>query len=71
MYFIAKLKTAKGRFLLSGERGQGGFDGWKIHDARQAKYGNKPDPDTGLYLNEMHRYISESDIASIKPFVKE
>ncbi len=43
MLFIAKLNNAKGRFLLSGEKGQGGFDGWKIHDARQAKYGNKPD----------------------------
>lgn len=69
MYYIAKLKHRTGRYLLSGEIGEGGFDAWKIHDARQAKYGNKPDAHTGLYLNEMHCYVSESDVQSLKPFV--
>lgn len=66
-YFIARFAHAKGRYLVEREAG-GYYGGQRIHDARQARYGNRPDPATGLYLNEMYRSFSASELVSIRPF---
>lgn len=65
--FIARFKNVKGRFLVSDHDCPGGYGGQKILNARQEKYGNKPDPASGLYLDEMYRVFSASEVESIKP----
>jgi hypothetical protein len=68
--YIARFKHAPGRYLVEHEGG-GSYGGQKIMNRRQEKYGNHPDPATGLYLHEMYRCFSTSELISIKPFVRE
>lgn len=64
--YVATFKNARGRYLV--ERAGNGYEGQKIHDARQEKYGNKPDSETGLYLGEMWRWHATEDLKSLKEF---
>lgn len=65
--YIARFKWTKGRYLVTKDAG-GGFGGQKILNARQEKYGNHPDPQSGLYLDEMYRSFSPNDVESLKAF---
>lgn len=70
--FIAKFKRAKGRYLVQSDSDYAvcGYEGQKILNKKQEKYGNKPDPQTGLYLDEMWRSFGCDEVTSIKPFKK-
>ena len=62
--FVATFKSAKGRYLVSFDGT--GYAGQRIADSRQLKYGNPPDSQTGLWLNEMWRTFSSSDLLTIR-----
>jgi hypothetical protein len=65
--YVARFRHAPGRYLV--ERDGTGFTGRRIHDRRQlTKHGNPPDPETGLWLNEMSGWYLASDLISLKPF---
>lgn len=69
--YIATFKSATGRYLVEdlaqtwAEAGRA-YGGQRIADARQEKYGNHPDPVSGLYLYESYRTFSASDLKSIR-----
>lgn len=65
--FVAKFQGTKGRYLVTDEGGT--YGGQKIRDARQEKYGNKPDEYTGLYLDENYRIFGKWEVVSIREFV--
>lgn len=63
--YIAKFKNVPGKYLVSGDTGPG-YQGQKILDARQEKFGNKPDSPSGFYLDEKSRMFSASEVESIE-----
>lgn len=62
--YIARFKHAKGRYLVTTDGY--GFQGQKIASARQERYGNKPDPVSGLYLYESHCMFGRDELVSLK-----
>ena len=69
MFFVARIKNVRGRWLLEGDSdSEPGYEARKIHDSRQwTKYHNPADARTGLWLNEMTRYFSRGEIVSMRP----
>jgi hypothetical protein len=62
--FVARFKGAPGRYLVSSDADS--YSGQRILDRRQLAHGNLPDRRTGLFLNEMTRTFSLSDLLSIR-----
>jgi hypothetical protein len=62
--YIATFKYSKWRWFVT-ETG-GGYEGVRIHDARQLKYGNKPDAETGLFLGEQFGYFGHGEVKTLK-----
>lgn len=68
-YYVARFKGTKGRYLVA-EEAPGSYGGQRILDRRQEKYGNPPDPATGLYLHEAYRSFDAREVVRIQPFVR-
>lgn len=68
-FFVARFQYARGRYLVE-HVGPHMYEGQRILDRRQENYDNKPDAETGLYLNEMCRVFDARELVSIKPFVR-
>jgi len=62
--FIAKFSGCNGRYAVN--RDGFGYEGQRVLDKRQEKYGNKPDSQ-GLYLDEMLRWFDGAQLLSLKP----
>jgi hypothetical protein len=66
-YYIAKFRNVKGRYLVRSE-GIGVYGGQRIADRRQLKYGNQPDPETGLWLYESYRVFGTDELIELRPY---